>query len=140
MKKKIIGFLVRGCVIYSVLVTVLYLIGYFMAAGGTGNWIPDLKMILVALFISFVLSGAEFVIEKKTNFALRVILHFVICLVSFILVFAFIGGYYNNPSMLLIGIFIFIVLYAVFNVIRFAVIRKKDRSQEESEYTNMFRK
>ncbi len=129
------------CVINTVIITLLYVLGYITNTGGGTAWIPRFNIMWMVLGISFVLSAAELIFQGKGNFWVKVLCHFASCLAGFLLLFIVGGGYADRPSAIVIGTFIFVILYLIVNVTRFAVTGKFKREREEEEqYDEVFKK
>ena len=133
--------LTMTCIINTVIITLLYVLGYITNTGGGTAWIPRFNIMWIVLGISFVLSAAELILQGKGSFAVKVIWHFVSCLAGFLLLFIVGGGYADRPSAIVIGTFLFVVVYLAVNVTRFAVTGKFKRTrEEEEEYDEVFKK
>ncbi len=130
--------LTEGCVIYTVLITALYVIGYVFDRGG--EWIPRFRMMWVVLGVSFVIAAAERILDGGETGPVRIILNFAACLAGYLVIFVVGGGYINNGAAVLISLFIFIILYVAANVIRFAAAGKlRRRRSEEEDYDPAFK-
>ena len=137
--KKIKLTLTEGCVIYTVLITVLYIIGYLFDRDGM--WIPRFRTMWVVLGVSFVIAAAERILDGGKTGPVRIILNFAVCLIGYIVIFVVGGGYIDNGAAVLISLFIFIILYVAANVLRFAMAGKLHRRQSaEEDYTPAFKK
>ena len=129
------------CVINTVIITLLYVLGYITNTGGGTAWIPRFNIMWMVLGISFVLSAAELILQGKGNFTVKMLWHFLSCLAGFLLIFTVGGGYADSPAAIVIGTFLFIIAYLVVNVTRFAVTGKfKRKKEEEEEYDEVFKK
>ena len=136
MKQKIKSVLTTACVIYTILITALYAAGFFFS--DNANFVPRFRMIVILLGFSLVISAAELLLKSKWNSMTKIVLHFLACLAGFIVIFLIGGGY--KGSSFLIGIFIFVIAYLAVNGIRFAVIfRKEKKENEKKSYENAFK-
>ena len=129
MKKLIKKILAQGCAIYTVVITALYIIGYIV---GDGKWIPSFRIMWIVLGMSFVIAAAERLFDKRGPNIFTVAVHFAVCVTGFLLIFMLGGKYYNDPSSILIA------LYIVFTALRFALNGKLKRVDAEEEYTPAF--
>ena len=133
--------LTMTCVINTVIITLLYVLGYITNTGGGTAWIPRFNIMWMVLGISFVLSAAELILQSKGNFFVKMLWHFVLCLAGFLVLFIIGGGYADRPSAIVIGTFLFIIAYLAINITRFAVTGKFKRMKEEAEeYDEVFKK
>ena len=133
--------LTMTCIINTVIITLLYVLGYITNTGGGTAWIPRFNIMWIVLGISFVLSAAELILQGKGNFFVKMLWHFLSCLAGFLLLFIVGGGYADRPSAIVIGTFLFVVVYLAVNVTRFAVTGKFKRiREEEEEYDEVFKK
>lgn len=133
--------LTMTCVINTVIMTLLYVLGYITNTDGGTAWIPRFGIMWIVLGISFVLSAAELILHGKGNFFVKMLWHFLSCLAGFLLLFIVGGGYAENPSAIVIGTFLFIIAYLAVSLTRFAVTGKLKRTrEEEEEYDEVFKK
>ena len=139
--EKIKKTLTGTCVINTILITLLYILGYITNSSGGTAWIPKFNIMWMVLGVSFVISLAERILEMKGSFALKLICHFGLCVAGFLLVFIVCGGYGNKSGSIVIGTFLFVLAYIIVNGIRFAVTgRFKNLGKAEDDYEPMFGK
>ncbi len=133
--------LTGACVINTVLITLLYILGYITNTGGGTAWIPKFNIMWMVLGVSFVLSIAERILELKGSFAIKLMCHFALCVAGFLLVFIVCGGYGNKSGSIVIGTFLFVIAYVIVNGIRFAVTgRLKNLGKQDDDYQPLFGK
>ena len=136
MKAKIKSVLTGACVIYTILITALYVAGFFFS--DNPNFIPRFRMILILLGFSLVMSAAELILKSSFNSTAKILIRFLVCLAGYVVIFLVGGGY--SGSSFVIGIFIFLIAYLAVNGIRFAFIfRKEKKKNEEKDYENSFK-
>ncbi len=141
MKNLVKKILTQTCVINTVLITLLYVIGYVTNLGGGTSWIPKFSIMWMVLGVSFVAAVAERVLETEGSFWFRTICHFALCMVGFLLIFIVGGGYGNNGAAVVIGSFGFFLVYLLVNGVRFALMARREKKEnEEEEYESVFKK
>ena len=101
---------VRACVVYTVLITGVYLIGAFVNAA----WLPSPATVGALLLLSLWIGGSlSFLFSDFLVPALRVILHFIATGVVFYLTFGVMGGYLRNGGSAVVLFILYAVLYAL---------------------------
>ena len=129
-----------ACVIYTVLITLLYTIGkVFMNDDGGQAWIPHFGMMWMVLGVSVAFGIAERFLALGEATFIRILGHFGISLIGFTLIFVIGGGYAKRGSQLFIAMFMFLILYAVVMGVRFGVKSiLTQRKNNSEEYSSMF--
>ncbi len=142
MLKKILLFLktaiADGCVIFTALTALIYVIAHFMK---NNDYITTPRMLGLMIFSMVVGAATAFLFTEIMNTALRVIIHFGISLTSFIVLFIAWKNYPKTDNGTAILIMFFTVAYAVILgsvfLVRAVFNRKK---KEEKEYKPKFSK
>lgn len=141
MISKIKKIIADACVINTVVMTLLYVLGYVTNTDGGTAWIPKFNVMWMVLGVSFVISLAERVLEMRGNFAVRLVCHFLLCVSSFLLIFIIGGGYGSDPSSVVVGVFLFVVAYVLVNCVRFVLIHKRETAEnDKEEYSDIYKK
>lgn len=127
------------CVVNTVIMTLLYILGYLTNKDGGTAWIPKFNIMWMVLGVSFVLALAERILDMKGSLGARIACHFGMCVVGFLLIFIIGGGYSSSAGAVVVGTFLFILAYILVNGVRFAVTGKLRRAKNETEeYTSVF--
>jgi len=90
-----------------------------------------LRNVIIALIFSFIFSVSNKILyNKNINFSGRIALHCLCLTADFIVVFILFGGYYKTGTgspMAIIAIFVvfYLLIAAIFAIIRFAIKRNK---------------
>ena len=101
---------VRACVVYSALITGVYLIGAFVNAA----WLPSPATVGALLVLSLWIGASlSFLFSDLLVPALRVILHFVATGAVFYLTFGVMGGYLRKGGSAVVLFVLYAVLYAL---------------------------
>ena len=102
--------LVRACVVYTVLITGVYLIGAFVNAA----WLPSPATVGALLALSIWIGASlSFLFSDLLVPALRVILHFLATGIVFWLTFGILGGYLRSGGSAVVLFVLYAVLYAL---------------------------
>lgn len=129
----------QGCMIFTVLIVALYIIGFLIDR--SGNWIPSFNTVWIVLGVSFAAAAAERILDGGEATPIKIILNFAVCLAGYILVFVIGGGYSENGSAVLISLLVFAAVYIIANLVRYTVIGIRRRHDSEGEdYTPAFKK
>lgn len=138
--------LTSGCVIYTFLITAVYLLGVFVDS----SWVPTLTMVISLLVFSLVLSIANsFLFSDRLVFALRLLVHYVTTAVCFYVIFVLWGGYAENGGSVLTVFLVYTFAYVIFSVIvgcwryltadlRAAEERYVNQFEKKDDYTSVF--
>ena len=116
-----------GCV-FTTVITLLFSIVAFIINRSEGIYdrvsLPISQFLWILLF-SFVISAANHVFFlRRLHTALRLLIHYVALLVSFIFVFIVAGNLnITGPASVFIAIFVFTILYAILMAIVLAFLR-----------------
>ena len=101
--------------------------------------VPDLKFMAMLFVFSLLFALINKLLTLKIVTALKFLLHFVLTLIDFILMFIVVSGYYLNGPTALFIIICFILVYAIIMgatmLIRGVFQEKK---KDKSEYKKMF--
>ena len=130
-----------ACVIFTVIMAVIYVIGSLTEKSHFGTHIYIMWMILG---VSVALALAEKFSAACKNFALKIIGHFVISLAGFYLILS-LGVQHltkdGTNARAVAGVFIFIVLYVIIMGARIAVKRMiEGRGEKSDDYDGVFEK
>ncbi|MBE6540834.1 MAG: DUF3021 domain-containing protein [Ruminococcaceae bacterium] len=138
--------LTSACVIYTFLITAVFLLGVFVNSA----WVPTLNMVLALLVFSLVLSAAnQFLFSEKLVFSLRLLIHFIVTTLCFYIVFVLWGGYKNNGGNVLMVLLIYTFAYVIFTAIvgcyryltadlRAAEKKYETQFQKKDDYNSQF--
>ncbi|MCL2518171.1 MAG: hypothetical protein FWF15_06365 [Oscillospiraceae bacterium] len=121
------------------LFTVCIFITTAIASSVDSNMVPDLKFMAMLFVFSLLFALINKILTLKIVTALKFLLHFVLTLIDFILMFIVVSGYYLNGPTALFIIICFILVYAIIMgatmLIRGVFQEKK---KDKSEYKKMF--
>ena len=128
--------LIRGCVVYTILITAVY----FLGASVNSRFLPTPQAVLGILIFSFYLSlSGLFLFSDLLVPALRVVLHFAVTALVFYLAFLRFGGYLKNGGSAFVGLLVFALIYAICAAVVFLIRHlTTEKKQEEKEYGSMF--
>ena len=129
--------LVRACVIYTVLITGVYMIGAFVNSA----WLPSPATVAALLVLSLWLGASlSFLFSDLLVPSLRVILHFIATGLVFWLTFGVWGGYLKNGGSTAVLFVLYAVLYALAGGVTGLVrILTADRKNREKPYGSMMK-
>ena len=127
------------CVIFTVIISVMYVFG--ILASSEGQLLgPTPVMALLVLLFSAILGFASLLLSKEGTPAIRLALHAIVCTIAFVLVFVVGGSFSVTGDTGIIATAGFLVVYAVVMAVRAIVCRKYRRNKTESEeYTSVFK-
>ena len=128
--------LTQACVIYTFLVTAVYLLGNAVDS----HMVPTLNMVLALLVFSAVVSAANaFLFSDKLVFPIRLIIHYIATAVVFYIAFVVWGGYKDNGgsvlSILLIYTFAYVICAVIIGVYRWLTAESRTA---HTEYSSLF--
>ena len=137
MLKNIQKILTDSCILFTILVFIVYGIGYC---------IPD-QSVTIAINGAAMLFGICIVLcifrkilhVKKVPILVRALIHYLLVLFTAFLAFAVIGKIVSNSLQSLAMLAIVTLLYSVFALV-YAYIESKQDNKNQEEYTSMFRK
>ena len=127
----------RGCVVYTVLITAVYLLG----ASVDRSWLPTPGTVAsLLLFSLYLAASAEFLFSDLLVGPLRVLIHFAVTLFVFWLTFCRMGGYLKNGgsfgTAFLVYLFAYILCAAV---VLLSLWLTADLRKREKPYDSIFR-
>ena len=128
--------LTQACVIYTFLVTAVYLLGNAVDS----HMVPTLTMVLSLLAFSFALSCANsFLFSDLLLFPLRLLFHYLATAFVFYITFVVWGGYRSNGGSVLMILLIYTFAYAICAVI-VSVYRwlTAESRISKTEYSDLF--
>jgi len=128
-----------GCVIFTIVVFVFYLMGEIVS--NATQTLTFSRLFLLYLFsVWFALSNL-FLKNKKLNIILKIILHFVSTVTSFFVVFIYIPGNTENTSSAFVLTICFAVIYiATATIIMFVRSAIRSNADKKKEYKAMYEK
>lgn len=136
MIKRALSFM---CVIYTVIISGMYAVGFLLSDSAV-LLVPTPSKALLILLFSAVLGFASLLLRDSGTGALRMVCHYFICTVAFILTFIVGGNFPVTGGTSIVAIILFSLLYAVVMVIRAIVCRVRSKKNEQpEEYTSVFR-
>lgn len=138
---KVKSLLSSACVIFTVIMAVIYVIGSLTQKSHFGPHIYIMWMIL-GVSVAFALAEKFYAVCK--NFVLKLIGHFIISLAGFYLILS-LGVQHlakdETNARAVAGVFIFVVLYAVIMGARIAIVRFiEGRGEKSDDYESVFEK
>ena len=137
MKKKIQKILTDSCILFAVLIFIVYGIGYCVLGQSVTmamNGIAMLFAICVALCIFH-----KVLTYKKWPLPVRILLHYLLVLSAAYLSFAVIGKVVSTSPQSLAMLAIITLLYTVFALV-YAFLGSKQKANAQEDYVSMFKK
>lgn len=130
--------LVRACVIYTVLITSVYMTGAFVNSA----WLPSPATVAALLALSLWIGASlSFLFSDLLVPSLRVILHFIATGLVFWLTFGVWGGYLKNGGSAAVLFVLYAVLYALAGGITVLIrILTAGAENREKPYGSMMKK
>lgn len=127
------------CVIYTVIISGMFLCG-FILSDSASLLVPTPSKALMMLLFSAFLGVSSLILSKEGTGVARTLLHYISCLVSFVLT-VILGCRVNlagaGPMIAVIG---FTAVYAVVMIVRGIILRRKSKKIEiQQEYTAVFK-
>lgn len=143
MNKSIFNSLKRiltgGCVFYTVFMTITYIAGYFILENSEYLSVKtSFSFLLFALILSW---ASSLLFSDKLTAVIRVLIHFVVTVLGFYIIFIVGGGYYKNGRTTLVALILFIFAYIIAMIAFYAVRRlMANKKTEEEPYKPSFKK
>ena len=140
--KTIEKLLLKACGYTVLILGLFYLFGVLSAPGAA---LINAKTFLIILLFGFLISCAGLVLEcKKIHMALRVLIHYIVLLISFYCVFITSGNIKaDSAAKIFIAAAIFTLFYGIMfgfvYILRF-VIKKSDQALEKKNAKNVSKK
>lgn len=127
------------CVIYTVIISAMFLLGWVISDSAS-LFVPTPAKALLMLLFSFILGLASLCLKRERTSALRLIIHYLICVSSFFVTFVIGGGFSLTGGTSITALIAFTAIYAVVMAFR-AVVRRKRKGwvSEPEEYTSMLK-
>ncbi len=135
MKNRIARFLAGGCIVNTVLITAAYSLRELFFSNIPGREL-SFRTIGSILLISFVLSAADLLIEKKT--ASRIIINYVVTLAGVLLAFRIIRGKYDGGMQIAAVCAVYTVVYGVMIAARLLIYYLSNR-KNNVDYQSQFK-
>ena len=126
------------CVIYTIIISVMFALGMLLS-DSAGLLVPTPSKALLFLLFSAILGFASLILKDSGTGVLRILAHYVLCTVAFILAFVVGGNFPVTGGTSIVAVILFTVFYAVIMIIRAIVCRVKAKKTEKTEeYTSVF--
>lgn len=127
------------CVIFTVIISVMYLLGWFVS-DSVSLFVPTPSKALLILLFCGILGFVSLILRKDGTSAARYFLHFILCLVSFVVLIIIAGGFsLAGPSSIIATVF-YLAVYAVVMAVRGIVgKRSRDKKTDSGEYSPVFK-
>lgn len=126
------------CVIFTIIISAMYLLGLVMS-DSIILFVPTPSKALLMLLFSAVIGFASLLLSKEGTSVGRLILHVAICTAVYALVFVIGGDFSVTGGAGVIAILLFLVIYGICMAVRFAVCRKyRKKNIDSKEYKSMF--
>lgn len=139
MIQKIKKALTVMCVIYTAIITVMYVIGWAVSDAAS-LFVPTPSKALLILMFSAVLGFASLFLSRDGTTAGKLVLHFAVCTAAFVVAFIIGGGFPVTGATSIVAVLMFIAVYAVVMAIRAIFCRRYRRAAVEAEtYTSVFK-
>ncbi len=123
-----------GCVIFTILVFVFYILGNVISSAV--QVLTLFNMFLLLLF-SIWFALANYLLNRKSiNIVVRVLIHFLLTVVGFFVIFIYMAGNFENKSRAFIITVGFAVLYIIIAAITLFfknILKKKDNDKQKYE-------
>ncbi len=127
------------CVTFTIIMSLMYILGLLMSGQATLFVPTPTKALLILLFSGF-LGFASLLLSKEGTPALKLILHGVICLSAFVLVFVVGGNFSATGGTGIVASVFFLAIYGVVMIVRAIVCRKyRQKKVDSEEYTSVFK-
>ncbi len=137
--QKIKGSLTLMCVFYTVIISVMFLVGWIMSDSGV-LLVPTPSKALLMLVFSMILGFSSLILSRQKTSVLRYVIHYLICTVSFILTFVVGGGFKITGGTSIVAVISFSAVYAAVMIIRGIFCRKyRQQIVDSAEYTSVFK-
>ncbi len=121
---------VHTCVAFTLFILMLFLAGKIMPEFGNAIALDNIGPILL---FSLLLGGANILLAVRRLLpALRVALHYVVCILSFLCVFLLMGQRSTLPSAIVVYLVVFTLLYVVLMGAGYLLYRLLHRRAEET--------
>lgn len=133
--------LTLACVIYTVIISVMFAIGWLISDAAT-LMVPTPSKALCILAFSVVVGFASLILKNKGTGVLRFLLHYAVCLAAYVIAFVIGGGVSLTGSAPIIAVLLFTVVYFVVMILRAVFCRDrggKTNDVQSEEYTSVFK-
>lgn len=126
------------CIVFTVIISVMYAIGLIISDGGA-LFVPTPSKALLMLLFSAVLGFASLLLSKDGDSAGKVVIHALLCLGAFILVFVVGGNFPVAGDTSVIATVLYLIVYGVVMVGRALALRGQRRKKnDKAEYNSIF--
>lgn len=127
------------CVIFTIIISVMYVLGLMMSGQAT-LFVPTPTKALLMLLFSGILGFASLLLSKEGTSAPKLIIHAVLCLAAFILVFVVGGNFSVTGGAGIVASVFFLAVYGIVMIVRAIVCRKyRQKKVDSEEYTSVFK-
>lgn len=137
MFKKIRNFTSSCCVLFTLLVFLLFAIGKLFSEFEVALNLPKTAMLFGTCALLCLCSGILFV--KKIPFGIRILMHYFLVLGAMYLVFAVIGKFISSSLQSLVMLAFVTLIYSIIALV-YAFLRTKLDTKESTQYKSMFKK
>lgn len=127
------------CVIYTVIISGMFLVGWSLSDSAS-LFVPTPSKALLMLLFSAILGFASLILRKEKTGATRTMIHYAICLAAFVVTVIIGGGVPLTGATPVIAGLLFTVVYAVIMAVRAVICRRSVKKTEQPEvYTSVFK-
>ena len=133
--------LTLACVIYTVIISAMFAIGWLMSDTAT-LMVPTPSKAIYILAFSVVTGFASLLLKKKGTGVVRFLLHYAVCLAAYVIAFVIGGGVSLTGSAPIIAVLLFTAVYFVAVMLRAVICRDrggKAKDARNEEYTSVFK-
>ncbi len=129
MKNKLYAALLRACAIFTALQFVFYIAAYAVGVGGTPAM--NLKMIASLFIFSLFFSYSFLIFDiRKMSPAVKRILHCLICVVSFLLVYIGVIPEEKKGSQIVVCVVLTLIVYVIVSLVA-GLVKKALKKDED---------
>ncbi len=136
MKRRVITSLTKACVLFTCIITVMYILGWVMS-DNAALLVPTPLRALLILAFCIIAGFADLLVRGKLK-ASRTVIHYLICLAAFVLCFLLPSPSPKVGPFTVIAVIVFTVVYAVIITVRAVIYKKKNDGDEP--YVSVFGK
>lgn len=138
MLAKIKRALALMCVIFTVIISLMYVLGLLMSDSAV-LLVPTPGKALFILLFSSIIGFASLLLSKDGTSPGRLIFHVILCLAAFVLCFIVGGNFAVTGSTGIIASVLYLIVYGIVMAVRAVICRRyKKAAIESEEYTSVF--
>ena len=130
-----------SCVIYTVIISVMFAIGWLLSDAAS-LMVPTPSKALFILIFSFAVGFASLILKRQGTGVVRFLIHYVVCLAAYVVAFIIGGGVSLTGETPMIAVLLFTVIYGVAMILRAVFSRignGKKKPVQTEEYTSVFK-